>query len=92
MRFLWLYPHVLFCVKDSETAVIFLAVVAAEDPEFALVKRGCVVLDLRRPGYDRPKHGLSRDWSYVLLLLLLLLLLRSSRWRRSHGIVRPRRR
>ena len=32
MRFLWLYPHVLFCVEDSETAVIFLAVVAAEDP------------------------------------------------------------
>ena len=48
MRFLRLDPDILFSVKDSETAVILLSVVASEDPQFALVQSSCVILDLRR--------------------------------------------
>ena len=52
MRFLWLYPHILFCVKYSETAVIFLAVVAAKDPKLASVESCSVIFYLWCADHD----------------------------------------
>lgn len=48
VRLLWLNPNILFRIKDPQTTMILLAIVATEDPQFALVERRCVILDLRR--------------------------------------------
>ena len=47
MCLLWLDPHILFSVKNSQARVIFLAIIATEDPEFTVIERRCMVLDLR---------------------------------------------
>ena len=46
VRLLWLDPHVLLCVENPQARVILFTVVAAEDPELAVIKCGCMVLYL----------------------------------------------
>jgi hypothetical protein len=42
----WFYPNIFVSIKDSKTAMIFLAVIASKDKEFFMVQSGCMVLDL----------------------------------------------
>ena len=60
VHLLRLDPQVELGVEDAETAVVLLAVVAAEDPELAAVERRCVVLNLRRAVEKWPCHRLGR--------------------------------
>ena len=41
--------------------MVLLAVIASKDPQFALVERRCMVLDLGSTTYDRTEHGLRGD-------------------------------
>jgi hypothetical protein len=43
---LWFYPNIFVSIKDSKTAMIFLAVIASKDKEFFMVQRGYMVLYL----------------------------------------------
>ena len=66
MCFLWLNPYVLFSIENSKRAVILLAVIATEDPKFALVESCCMILYLRSATDDGTQHSLCRyrgSWS-----------------------------
>ena len=60
-RLLWFNPHILLRIKNAQTRMVLLAVIASKDPQFALVERRCMVLDLGSTTYDRTKHGLRGD-------------------------------
>jgi len=46
VRLFRLDPYVLLGVENSKRAMVLFAVVAAEDPQFILVQRRCMVLYL----------------------------------------------
>lgn len=47
-RLLRFHPLIFLCVKDPERRVIFLAIIAAKNVQFAIVEGRSVILDLRR--------------------------------------------
>lgn len=61
-------PYILLCIKNSQTTVIFLPIIASKDPKFALVKRCSVIFNLRSATHDRSEGCLSRwSWSTIIL-------------------------
>ena len=73
----WCQPYLQLKVKDTQTTVILLAIVATEDPQLVIVQGCCMVLDLRGVLDNSVDRGSIRCLSITPVLMLIGLSLAS---------------